>query len=177
MVAVSRQRTRIGRTRVAGLIAALAMCATACDHPAGAPEERSYAEDFTLERLGGGEATLSDSLGRPVVIDFWATWCMPCIKQVPMFNDVQAEFGDRLDFFAVATDAQGAEAVAPFAEEHGIEYPVLLGSEALAQRWGLIGFPTLFLIRPDGSIREAHVGPIAPDELKQALETLLAERD
>ena len=53
----------------------------------------------------------------------------------------------------------------PFAAEHDIRYPVLLGSEALARSWGLIGFPTLFVIDPEGRIREAHVGPLSEEWL------------
>jgi cytochrome c biogenesis protein CcmG/thiol:disulfide interchange protein DsbE len=151
----------------------LAVAAIGCGDATEPPAEVTLAEDFTLPQLGGGEVTLSASRGRPVVVDFWATWCAPCIKQVPMFNAIQEAFGDRVDVLAIATDAGGEEQVAPFAEEHGIAYRVLLGSETLAQQWGLIGFPTMFLIRPDGVIQEAHVGPISEDALRKVLEEML----
>ena len=153
------------RVQAAVLAVALAV-SLGCD--AGEPTSESelpFAEDFTLPLLGGGEATLSAERGRLVLVDFWATWCAPCIKQVPLFNAFHAEHGDRVSLIAIATDAAGAEVVGPFAEEHGIEYPVVLGDEALARSWGLMGFPTLFVIRPDGRIQEAHAGPLSEELL------------
>lgn len=132
------------------------------------------ASDFTLPLLNGGEATLSAYRGKPVLIDFWATWCAPCVGQIPLFNDFHAKYGDELPLLAVATDTEGAEAVAPFAEEHGIAYPVLMGSEALARDWGLLGFPTLFVIDAEGRIQEAHVGPLSEDWLLELAEELQA---
>jgi len=140
----------------------------AAEEGADAPPAEA-APGFTLPRLGGGEVTLSDLAGGPVVIDFWATWCAPCVAQIPTFNAFQQEFGDRVTFLAIATDAKGEEVVGPFAESHGIAYPVLIGSEAMAQEWGIMGFPTLFVIDPDGTIREAHVGPVSATALRQAV--------
>jgi thiol-disulfide isomerase/thioredoxin len=143
---------------------------------AGEPEaERPLASDFTLPLLGGDELTLSKFRGRPVLIDFWATWCAPCVGQVPLFNEFHERYGADIPLLAVATDTDGAEAVAPFAEEHGIEYPVLLGSEALARDWGLLGFPTLFVIDAEGRIQEAHVGPLTEEWLMELVDDLAAD--
>ena len=161
MAAVRRVRRTL-LTRAAAALALVVALGLGCGEP---PAERPLAEDFTLPLLGGGDSTLSALRGKPVLVDFWATWCAPCIQQVPLFNAFHAEHGDRVGLLAIATDADGAEVVEPFAAEHDIRYPVLLGSEALARNWGLIGFPTLFVIDPEGRIREAHVGPLSEEWL------------
>ena len=73
----------------------------------------------------------------------------------------------------IAVDADGREAVAPFAAERRIAYRVLLGDEGLAQRYGAVGFPSLYVIRADGSIDSSHVGLVDPDDLEEAVEAAL----
>jgi thiol-disulfide isomerase/thioredoxin len=103
-----------------------------------------------------------------VVIDFWATWCAPCERQVPVLNDFHAKHGDRIPVLGISVDAD-ANAVSPFAAQHEIRYRVLLGDEGLARDYGARGFPTLFVVRPDGSIHSAHIGVVSPEALEAAV--------
>jgi thiol-disulfide isomerase/thioredoxin len=153
----------------AGLL--LAACAAGCRAPertGGGP-----APDWTLEDLAGGRVSLAELRGRTVVIDFWATWCTPCEFQIPVLNELHARYRGRVEVIGIAVDADGRDAVAPFAAEHQIAYRVLLGDEDLAQRYGALGFPSLYVLRADGTIDSAHVGLIDPDELEDAVEAAL----
>lgn len=124
---------------------------------------------FTLPDLAGGQVSLAELRGRPVVIDFWATWCAPCERQVPVLNAFHDEYGDRIPVLGIAVDADGASRVAPFVAQHGLRYRVLLGDADLAQDYGAYGFPTLFVVRPDGTIHSAHVGVVTPEALEAAV--------
>jgi thiol-disulfide isomerase/thioredoxin len=106
-----------------------------------------------------------------VVIDFWATWCPPCVFQVPELNKFwqanQAK-GDVV-VLGVAVDAEGAPVVEPWVKEQGVSYRILIGSEALAKQFGALGFPTLVVVTPEGRIDSLHVGLIEVAELEQIL--------
>jgi thiol-disulfide isomerase/thioredoxin len=143
-----------------------------CRVEEGAAEARP-APDFALEDLAGGVVTLESLRGRPAVVDFWATWCAPCEFQIPVLNQLHDDYGDRVAVVGIAVDAGGKEAVAPYAAEHRIAYRVLLGDEELAQRFGALGFPTLYVLRADGRIDSSHVGLIEPEELEAAVEAAL----
>ncbi len=134
------------------------------------PRERPVAPEFALSQLGGGEISLADLAGKTVVIDFWATWCAPCLVQIPVLNAFHERHanGDVV-VIGVSVDADGDEVVAPFAEEHAIAYPILFGDEALARRYGAPGFPALAVVSPDGRIDSLHIGVVGPEELEQAI--------
>lgn len=135
----------------------------------GGEADGARAPEFTLPDLLGNKISLADHRGRPVIIDFWATWCAPCVQQIPVLNAFQAAHYGEVAVLGIAVDSRGIEAVAPFATEHGIQYPVLLGDESLAQDYGAFGFPSLYVIAPDGSIAANHVGVISEEELEEAL--------
>jgi thiol-disulfide isomerase/thioredoxin len=164
---LSRSASRLARAWLLGAALALGCRVEegAADHPA--------APDWTLEDLAGVPVSLAELRGRPVVVDFWATWCAPCEFQIPVLNELQERYRDRIEVIGIAVDAGGREAVAPYAAEQGIAYRVVLGDEELAQRYGALGFPTLYVIRADGAIESSHVGLAEPEELEAAVEAAL----
>jgi cytochrome c biogenesis protein CcmG/thiol:disulfide interchange protein DsbE len=170
----------MSRCLAAALALAGILLATGCD-PVEAvpepphPEAAEPAPEFSLERLGGGEIALADLRGRPVVVDFWATWCGPCKDSIPVLVEFQKKYAGRVQVLGVSVDWE-REAVAPFVEAQGMNYPVLFGDESLALDYGAPGFPALFVIDAQGRIAEAHVGVTTLPELEAALAPLLAGR-
>jgi len=159
----------------------LALGCTRVDEPGPAGAEaaadervRERAPQFTLPDLRGQDVSLSDFEGRAVVVDFWATWCPPCLFQVPELNTFWKKHRDAGDVavVGVAVDAEGAEVVGPWVAEQGVEYPILIGDESLARRFGAQGFPTLAIVRPDGTLDSLHVGLIELTELEKLLAPL-----
>ena len=126
------------------------------------------APEFRLPDLDGREVSLVSLRGKVVVIDFWATWCTPCVFQIPILNAFHEAAGDDVAVLGIAVDFD-AEAVEPFAREQDIRYPVLLGGEALAREFGAFGFPTLYVVGPDGRVRWVHTGIVEREELERAV--------
>jgi thiol-disulfide isomerase/thioredoxin len=125
---------------------------------AAAEKPKRPAPNFDLKGVDGSPVSLADHRGKPVVIDFWATWCVPCIYQVPELNafwKIHRETGD-VAVIGVAVDVEGASVVAPWIEEKGVEYQIAIGDES----------PTLAIIDSDGNIESLHVGLIEVEELE-----------
>jgi thiol-disulfide isomerase/thioredoxin len=93
-------------------------------------EARFAAPEFSLPDLAGGEVALAELRGRPVLIDFWATWCAPCERQVPVLNAFHEKHGERIPVLGIAVDADPS-LVPGFVAEHDVRYRVLLGDDVL----------------------------------------------
>jgi len=107
---------------------------------------------FTLTDLDGKSVSLGEFRGKVVVLDFWATWCPPCRREIPDFIDLQKEYGSRgVQIVGIALDEP--DKVEAFARQNGMNYPVLLGSDEISMRYGGIeGIPTTFIIDKSGKI-------------------------
>jgi len=135
------------------------------------------APDFTLPLVGGGELTLSEAAGKVIILDFWATWCGPCRMEIPGFIELYGKYKDRgLMIIGVSLDRGGASDVAPYAEEAGINYPLVLGDRSIANLYGGIrGIPTTFIIDRNGNRRETLIGYHDKDVFEKYVTKLLAE--
>ena len=167
----------------AAILAAIGLFGLGCSlDEGGSPGEasepaREEAPEFSLPSLAGDPVTLSSLRGKTVIIDFWATWCPPCEFQVPELNAFWADHSADGDIavFGISVDEEGPEIVRSWVEEKGVGYPILLGDDGLARRYGAIGFPTLVIIAPDGTIDSRHVGLIERASLEEAVERQRAE--
>jgi len=130
-------------------------------------KELTIAPDFTLQDINGNEVTLSDFKGKVVVLNFWATWCPPCRKEIPVFIELYKKYKDEgLVIIGISLDREGKRVLIPFVKKFGINYPVLIGTKKVVDAYGGIrGIPTTFIIDKKGKIRKKHIGlPLNPRE-------------
>jgi peroxiredoxin len=121
----------------------------------GAAPGAEPAAPFDLERLGGGRARLEDYRGKLLLLDFWATWCPPCVLEIPEIDAFWREHRERgVEVLAISIEGGRAEALSAWVAENGMAYPVALGSEELARRYGANAFPFHVLVSPDGRVLE-----------------------
>jgi thiol-disulfide isomerase/thioredoxin len=135
------------------------------------------APDFTLESLEGKSMRLSDLRGKAVLLNFWATWCGPCKIETPWLVELQKQYGSQgLQVVGIAMDESGKEDIAKFAKDMGVNYPVLLGKEAVGEAYGGVpALPESFFIGRDGKIVDKIIGlrgrAEIEDSVKKALNT------
>jgi len=161
---------------VVGGIAALVLLEQPPSPAAGSGETKTDAPDFALPTLSGDTFRLDDHRGEVVVLNFWATWCPPCRREIPDFVSLQRDLGDQgLQFVGVALErSAGPEQVQAFADKMGINYPIGLGDGTIAKKYGGVrGLPMTFVIGPNGEIRRHIPGMTTEDRLRPVLESLL----
>jgi thiol-disulfide isomerase/thioredoxin len=114
----------------------------------------SAAPQWTLKDLNGNPVNSTDFAGKVIVVDFWATWCGPCVEEVPGYVALQKKYGpDGLVVVGISLDRGGPARVRRFVENHGINYSIVMGDDATVESFGgFEGIPTTFLISRDGRI-------------------------
>src|ERR1700739_1485515 len=133
------------------------------------------APDFTLEKLNGGNLKLSDLRGKAVLLNFWATWCGPCKIETPWLVEMQNQYGNQgLQVIGVAMDDSGKDEISKFAKDMGVNYPVLLGKEAVGDEYGGVpALPESFFIGRDGKIVDRIIGLKGKAEIEDAIKKAL----
>ena len=137
------------------------------------------APQFTLKTLAGPEVSLSDYKGRPVLINFWASWCKPCRGEMPdIVAAYQAQRDTGLAVLAInLTDQERMKDVRKFVAEFQMPFPVLLDEQGRVRRlYALIGVPTSVFIGSDGVVRLVNPGPITKETLERGLAEILPAR-
>lgn len=164
---------------ILGLAVALAMLACG---PGGASKDgaaaRTEAPDFEHPDLAGTSVRLSALRGRTVVIDFWATWCPPCVFQPNELNAFLDRHSGSNQVAVIGVEVGGAsvDEIQAWASKNDAvaRYPILTGAdEVLARRFGAMGFPALVVVAPDGTIDSIHLGLTTADELEDKVAHLL----
>jgi len=135
------------------------------------------AEDIMFRDMDGAPHHLHDFKGKPVILSFWASWCAPCLVEMPMLNRLQKQMGDKITILPIAIENQGPGAVHLFFEKARIRYlPVYVDTMHRALSiYKVRALPTSFLIDPEGNIVGKVEGAIAWDspEIQSYLEKIL----
>lgn len=132
--------------------------------------------DFTVRDIAGKNVRLSQYRGQVVLLNFWATWCAPCKREIPALNAVYRDYKERgFVVLGVSVDSE-VRAIKPFAREMKMSYPVLIGAgrEDLSRAFGpFIGFPTSVLVARDGRVCVRHTGLVTKAQLEKQIDALL----
>jgi peroxiredoxin len=140
--------------------------------------ERKPAADFDLRDAVGKTATLKQYRGKVVLLDFWATWCTGCKREIPWFVEFQRKFGaERFAVVGVSLDEGGWDVLKPFLAKTQIPYRMLLGDDATAKRYGIQNMPDTFLIDRQGRVAAAYLaGLVDRDNVETNINALLSEQ-
>ena len=159
-----------------------------------APDEPSEAPQFSLPLLvGDGELASSELEGKPVVVNFWGSWCEPCKEELPAFQSTYDDYQDRVEFVGINMKDNLA-AARNMADDFGLTYPLVIGDTELEREFDLVGYPTTVFITSDYELMDSDVEPdegptllggkqggtsglgaVTEEELRAEIERLIAE--
>lgn len=135
------------------------------------------APEFALQSLDGKTVRLSDFRGKAVLLNFWATWCEPCKIEMPWFVALQKQYGpEGLQIVGVAMDDASQQDIAKFAQTMGVNYPILIGKEAVGDSYGGVQFlPATFYIDRDGKVVDKIFGLKGRGEIEDDVKKILSQ--
>jgi peroxiredoxin len=129
------------------------------------------APDFQLEDTKGNQISLADLRGKVILVNFWATWCPPCIEEMPSMERLhEAMAGDDFVMLAINTEQNGRTVVPEFLKKTPYTFPILYDDKGVVQQlYSVYKFPESFIVGKDGTVVEKIIGPLdwsSPDTLK-----------
>jgi cytochrome c biogenesis protein CcmG/thiol:disulfide interchange protein DsbE len=168
--AVNRRVLLIGLAAVVPLLAILVLNIDRDPRAMASPMIGRAAPAFTLPSVdGGAPVSLASLRGKPVVINFWATWCVPCYEEHGVLVDAARREGDGVQFIGVVYEDE-ADRVRDFLGRQGQAYPSLMDEDGkAAMSFGVYGVPETFFVDAEGKIAAKYVGPVTPAAIEQNL--------
>ncbi|MEM7482587.1 MAG: TlpA disulfide reductase family protein [Acidobacteriota bacterium] len=146
---------------------ALAALTLACSSPSSEIAEGAPLPTFALEDLTGERVRSQDLPNRPTVVSFWATWCQPCIREIPLLKELHAS--PKVHLVSIALDERGRDIVQPFVTDRHLPYPVLIGNETVFQRMGGLAIPYTILLNAEGTVVEIIRGRLTKEMVEVTL--------
>jgi len=138
--------------------------------------EPSPAPDMMLETLSGETINLANQQGKVLLVNFWATWCAPCRKEIPDLIDLHASMeSEGLRVVGIALDEEGRSVVEPYVEKMDINYPIVIDTSRTVESEfdSMYGLPTTYVVNPEGDIVKRVLGIFPTDEMKPELQKML----
>jgi peroxiredoxin len=160
------------------LILILMVLAGGCKESKTEPANKTKsAPNFTLTDLDGKNISLADFKGKVVILDFWATWCPPCIKEIPDFVELYEQYKDKgFAMIGISLDQAGIDVVKEFAQRYKINYSIAMNDGNVHKAYGEItSIPTTFVIDSKGNIRKEYIGFTKKSVFEEDIKTLLQE--
>lgn len=139
------------------------------------PKVGYHAPSFSLPKFPDNQPiSLADYQGKPVFINFWATWCPPCQAETPDLVKAYSKYGDKVQFIGVNLTSQDSLTdVTAFIKKYGIKYPTALDTKGtVAQQYQALAIPTSFIINRQGIIVDRYVGALTPQVLEWELQRI-----
>ncbi len=136
------------------------------------PEVGAFAPDFSLTSLDGEQVRLSDYRGKPVILNFWATWCPPCRAEMPALEEIWQQYGEGGVVVLGVDQGESPQLVTQFArEEIPVTFPILLDiDQSIGDGYWVRSLPSTFFIDTDGVIQEIHIGgPLSVSFIQERL--------
>ncbi len=156
-------------------LCSLVLCLVTAAFLGAEPVPSKPAPVWTLPDLAGNPVNSVQFKGKVVVVDFWATWCGPCVEEIPGYIALQEKYGkDGLVIIGISLDRRGPESVKKFVAKQGMNYPVLMGDAAVVEAFGNFdAIPTTFIIDRAGNIRERKTGGMPAAEFEKLVRQYL----
>ena len=133
---------------------------------------RAFAIDMPLTDINGNKVNLKSYQGKWVVVNYWATWCPPCITEMPELQSFHDQHADK-DALVIGINIEqiGKQQLLTFLDDYFITYPVFVSRPIQQSELGLIpGLPTTFLVNPEGEVVARQVGPVTSDMIEQFIQ-------
>jgi thiol-disulfide isomerase/thioredoxin len=132
------------------------------------------APPLAMQDLNGNPVSSADWAGKVVLLNFWATWCPPCRKEIPELIGLQKKYGKRLLVIGISEDEDGPDKVRQFAKDNQINYPIVMATPELIDAYGGVpALPTTFVLNQQGRVVQKHAGLYPEDSYHREIQVLL----